>query len=89
MPPEEAPHERRRRETPSYPIAPDIFTTLQRAVMPDPPVGSKKILPNEVSKYKQNGYGSWHYGPGIDSVKRLDIVPLLITVRLPLILQDF
>ncbi len=60
--------------TPSYPIAPDIFTTLQRAVMPDPPVGSKKILPNEVSKYKQNGYGSWHYGPGIDSVKRLDIV---------------
>ena len=60
---------------PSYPIASDVFTTRQRAVMPDPPSGSEKILPDEVSKYKQNGYGNWHYGPGIDSVKRLDIVP--------------
>ena len=60
---------------PSYPIASDVFTTLQRAVVPDPPSGSEKILPSEVSKYKQNGYGNWHYGPGIDSVKRLDIMP--------------
>jgi metallophosphoesterase (TIGR03768 family) len=60
---------------PSCPIAFDVFTTLRRAVMPDPPSGSEKILPNEVSKYKQNGYGNWHYASGIDCVKRLDIVP--------------
>ncbi len=60
---------------PSCPIASDVFTTLRRAVMPDPPSGAEKILPNEVSKYKRNGYGNWHYAPGIDSAKRLDIVP--------------
>ncbi len=59
---------------PSCPIASDVFTTLQKTVMPDPPTGSEKILPNEISKYRQNGYGIWHYGPGIDSVRRLDIM---------------
>lgn len=59
-----------------YPIASDVLTTLQRTVVPDSiPSGSEKVLPYEVSKYKQNGYGTWHYGPGIDSVKRLDIMP--------------
>jgi metallophosphoesterase (TIGR03768 family) len=59
-----------------YPIASDVFTTLQKTVVPDSiPSGSKTVLPYEVSKYKQNGYGNWHYGPGIDSVKRLDIMP--------------
>ena len=61
--------------TPSYPIAPDLFTTLQKSVAPDSPSSLEKIRPDEVSKYEQNGYGKWHYGPGIDSVKRLDIVP--------------
>jgi len=59
-----------------YPIASDIFTTLQRTVVPDAtPSGSDTLLPYEVSKYEQNGYGKWHYGPGIDSVKRFDIMP--------------
>lgn len=59
-----------------YPIASDVFTTLQKTVVPDTiPSSSEKVLPLEVSKYKQNGYGTWHYGPGIDSVKRLDIMP--------------
>jgi metallophosphoesterase (TIGR03768 family) len=60
---------------PSYPIASDVFTTLQKTVAPDSPSGSEKIRPGEVSKYKQNGYGIWHYGPGIDLVKRLDLMP--------------
>ena len=60
---------------PSYPIASDVFTTLQKTVAPDSPSGSEKIRPGEVSKYKQNGYGIWHYGPGIDPVKRLDLMP--------------
>ena len=59
-----------------YPIASDVFTTLQRTVVPDAiPAGSEKILPYEISKYEENGYGSWHYGPGIASEKRLDLMP--------------
>jgi metallophosphoesterase (TIGR03768 family) len=59
-----------------YPIASDVFTTLQKTVVPDSiPPGSETVLPYEISKYKQNGYGNWSYGPGIDSVKRLDIMP--------------
>ena len=59
-----------------YPIASDVFTTLQRTVVPGSiPSGSEMVHPYEVSKYKQNGYGNWNYGPGIDSVKRLDIMP--------------
>ncbi len=59
-----------------YPIASDVFTTLQRTVVPDSiPSGSETVLPYEISKFKKNGYGNWSYGPGIDSVKRLDIMP--------------
>lgn len=43
-----------------YPIASDIFTTLQKTVVPDPiPADSETVFPYELSKYKQNGYGSW------------------------------
>lgn len=60
----------------TYPIASDVFTTMDRTVLPDPiPTGAPKIFPYELSKYKQYGYGNWHYGPGLDSVKRLDIMP--------------
>jgi len=59
-----------------YPIASDVFTTLQKMVVPDSiPSSSETVFPYEISKYKQNGYGNWHYGPGIDFVKRLDIMP--------------
>jgi metallophosphoesterase (TIGR03768 family) len=60
----------------SYPIASDVLTTRQRTVMPDPPSGSGMISPSEVSKYKQYGYGNWHYGKGIDDGKRTDIMPI-------------
>lgn len=59
-----------------YPIASDVFTTRQKTVVPDSiPSGSEKVFPYEITKYKQNGYGSWHYGPGMEFVKRLDIMP--------------
>jgi metallophosphoesterase (TIGR03768 family) len=59
-----------------YPIASDVLTTLQRTVVPDSiPSGSQTVLPYEISKFTQNGYGNWSYGPGIDSAKRLDIMP--------------
>lgn len=59
-----------------YSIASDVFTTLQKTVVPVPVLlNAENIYPYEVSKYKQNGYGDWNYGPGIDFVKRLDIMP--------------
>jgi metallophosphoesterase (TIGR03768 family) len=59
-----------------YSIASDVFTTLQKTVVPVPvPPNAENIYPYEVSKYKQNGYGDWNYGTGIDFVKRLDIMP--------------
>ncbi len=59
-----------------YPITADVFKTLQKTVVPDSiPSGSEMVLPYEISKYKQNGYGNWHNGSGIDFVKRLDIMP--------------
>jgi metallophosphoesterase (TIGR03768 family) len=53
-----------------------VQTTQWRTVVPDAvPSNAEQILPYEVSKYAQNGYGNWHYGPGMDYVKRLDIMP--------------
>jgi hypothetical protein len=58
-----------------YPIASDVLTTLQRTVVPDPvPSSAEKIYPYEVSKYEKNGYGKWHYGPGLPYVERLDLM---------------
>ncbi|MDQ7827173.1 MAG: TIGR03768 family metallophosphoesterase [Candidatus Eremiobacteraeota bacterium] len=59
-----------------YPIANEVFTTLQRTVVADElPKGAQKIFPYEISKYEENGYGKWHYGPGLDCEKRLDLMP--------------
>jgi metallophosphoesterase (TIGR03768 family) len=64
------------RQVEGHPIASDVLTTRQRTVVPDAiPAGAAKIQLYEISKYKENGYGSWHYGPGIDAGKRLDIMP--------------
>jgi len=59
-----------------YPIASEVSTTLQRVVVPAAmPSNSPTVFPYEISKYKQNGYGTWTYGPGIEFAKRLDIMP--------------
>jgi metallophosphoesterase (TIGR03768 family) len=51
-------------------------TTLDRTIVPNtispfPP----QIYPYEIAKYPDYGYGSWHYGGGLDYQKRLDIMP--------------
>jgi metallophosphoesterase (TIGR03768 family) len=57
------------------PIASDVFTTRMRTIVEDSLTsGSKKIFPYEISKYRKNGYGTWHYGPGIEPVKRFDLM---------------
>ena len=65
------------RQLEGYPIDDDVLTTLQRTVVPDPiPSTSEVVLPYEVSKYEENGYGRWHYGPGIEHERRLDLLPV-------------
>ena len=65
-----------KRELKRYPIAAEVLTTRQRTLVEDSLArGSKRIFPYEVSKYRKYGYGTWHYGPGIESVKRFDIMP--------------
>jgi metallophosphoesterase (TIGR03768 family) len=59
-----------------YPIASEVFTTLQRTVVPGPKPASPIHL-DEVSKYKQYGYGNWTFGGSLKSVMRTDIMPAL------------
>ena len=64
------------REPAGYPIAPDVQTTRERTVVPIPiPSSAEKIFPCELAKYERNGYGQWHYGPGLAAEKRLDLMP--------------
>jgi metallophosphoesterase (TIGR03768 family) len=59
-----------------YPIASDVFTTRQRTVVPGPKP-SVTIHLDEVSKYRQYGYGNWTFGDPLTSVTRTDIMPAL------------
>ena len=58
-----------------YPIDPKVVTTIESTVIPVPvPSNSPKLLPNDVSKYSQYGYGVWKPGAGLKAQKRLDIM---------------
>jgi len=59
-----------------YSIASDVSTTLQRTVVPGPKP-SAAIRLDEISKYKEYGYGSWTFGAPLKSVTRTDIMPAL------------
>jgi metallophosphoesterase (TIGR03768 family) len=59
-----------------YPIASDVFTTLQRTVVPSP-APSVKIELYEIAKYQQHGFGNWAFGGPLKSVTRADIMPAL------------
>ena len=56
-----------------YPIASDVFTTLQKTVVPgfQPSV---LIRLDEISKYKEYGYGQWTTGGPLLSEKRIDLM---------------
>jgi metallophosphoesterase (TIGR03768 family) len=59
-----------------YPVNSTVYTTLDRTVIPVPvPPDSPKLLPHQVSDYKQYGYGNWMYGEGLGYEKRLDLMP--------------
>ncbi|MFA6483383.1 MAG: metallophosphoesterase [Bacteroidales bacterium] len=58
------------------PINSKVLTTLDRTVVPAPlPTLPVSILPYEIGKFSQLGYGEWNYGPGLSFQKRLDLMP--------------
>jgi metallophosphoesterase (TIGR03768 family) len=63
-----------------YPIDSKVSTTLEKTVIPVAvPSTSPKLLPYEISKYSQYGYGAWQFSGGLAYHKRVDIVPATYT----------
>jgi metallophosphoesterase (TIGR03768 family) len=59
----------------SYPIASDVFTTLQKTVSPVAlSLTTPQISPGDISLYDIFGYSAWQEGPGLSLVKRTDIM---------------
>jgi metallophosphoesterase (TIGR03768 family) len=58
---------------PTYPISSDVFTTLDRTVVPGPKP-SVAVQLHEISKYAESGYGQWSFGAPLRSVTRTDIL---------------
>jgi metallophosphoesterase (TIGR03768 family) len=59
-----------------YPIAEDVYSTIHRTIIADPiPADAARIYPFQVSDYKVNGYGEWHFGDGVPVEKRADLMP--------------
>jgi metallophosphoesterase (TIGR03768 family) len=51
-------------------------TTVAATVLPVAvPAASPKLLPTEIAKYAQYGYGKWQSGEGLAYQKRLDLMP--------------
>lgn len=51
-------------------------TTVAATVLPVAvPAASPKLLPTEIAKYAQYGYGKWQSGEGLACQKRLDLMP--------------
>ncbi|MFZ4538462.1 TIGR03768 family metallophosphoesterase [Propionivibrio sp.] len=57
-----------------YPISSVAFTTLKKTVVPGP-TPSATILLDQVSKFKQYGYGNWTLGASLKSELRTDLMP--------------
>ena len=61
---------------PSYPIDSEVYTTLERTIIPVPvPLTSPALLPHQVANYSEYGYGVWKFGEGVSYEKRLDLMP--------------
>ena len=60
----------------SYPIAADVFTTVQETVSPVAlSLITTQIPPADLPLYDIFGYSAWQEGPGLPLVKRTDIMP--------------
>jgi len=55
---------------------PTVPTTAHRTIIPDAiPADAPKLLPYELTRYAENGYGTWTWGPGLAHELRLDLMP--------------
>jgi metallophosphoesterase (TIGR03768 family) len=59
----------------TYPIDSKVVTTIERTIQRIAVPVWPAILPSEVSKFQQYGYGNWAYGDGLSYQKRLDLMP--------------
>jgi metallophosphoesterase (TIGR03768 family) len=60
----------------SYPIASDVFTTVQKTVSPVAlSLITTQISVADLPLYDVFGYSAWQEGPGLSLVKRTDIMP--------------
>lgn len=60
----------------SYPVDSVVVTTVERTVLPvSVPITSPKLLPTDIAKYSEYGYGKWSFGPGLPYQKRSDLMP--------------
>lgn len=61
---------------PSYPIDSQVYSTVERTVIPVPvPATSPVLLPYQVANYSEYGYGLWQYGSGLGYERKLDLMP--------------
>jgi metallophosphoesterase (TIGR03768 family) len=61
----------------TYPIAADVFTTVQKTVSPVAlSLTTPQISPADISLYDVFGYSAWQEGPGLTLDKRTDIMPV-------------
>lgn len=53
-----------------------VPTTRQTTILPDTrPADASTLLPHQLALYEQHGYGTWTEGPGLDHVRRFDLLP--------------
>jgi len=60
-------------ESVSFPIDPDVYTTLQRTIAPGPRP-STTINLYDISSYETYGYGKWTFGAPLPIERRTDIM---------------
>lgn len=51
------------------------LTTLERTIIPDNVSVDPISRIDDPESFSKNGYGKWHYGPGLPYQKRLDLMP--------------
>ena len=64
-----------------YPISSQVYTTRQRAIVPDPVrTTSDAVLPWDPSRFHEHGYGRWHYVRGVNYGRDNRIMPAIYDV---------
>ena len=57
------------------PIATTYYTTIDRTISPDVVPATPTVRIDDPANFVKKGYGSWHFGAGLPSQKRLDLLP--------------